>query len=680
MSFYGNFYTNKKFWSSILSHYLAFLLCVSLSKWLVVLGISFLEGDLPSYTTTIQWHKFIIRVFFGTLLTYMPLTGIFLFFFVSSLLGKLKILLFSLESWIILTTVLGFLFVKDYGYLPEYREILFLKHIQPKELLTIGLPFSEIFLASILSIVFLVWTQKKLEKSFDKNPRKKVWVFLSLVPVLIVPFAIYQFKLESLGVFSIELLQKDPSLHVLSSYIEYQKSRSELNDFQNLNVQKSHFYDPKKFRNPKDAFLLREEKKYTFPSKQVIQEPKKYNVVFFLLESMPPFVAGKKIHGKTVAPKLKKLMEDSLNFERVFASGMNSIEGQEAIYYSTYPPIMDMNNQKVQNNLSFVHILEKEGYHTSAMTSMKGNWFLGEWALNLIGHRNFYGLEDYKKESQEHFNRVENSVIYQAHNRVRSSDHFLLESLDKHIKQYSSKQQSLQQSLLKEPFFITFTSSSNHAPYKPYPENSPVKKLIPDPSETYEFFLNTYHYTGEIIAEWIEKSKNEPFFQNTLFVLVSDHKPMSLDLRKIPFLKDLNSFEQNLSLFTIYNPNIIRKNLVTESIEKRRGSHIDIGPTLLNLLGIQEGRTFFLGQSLVQDEFYSDRMVPMPRAHAILYQDYSIFGDEVSRLDLVLITKQKKKEIFEKAESFRKDLKIYEKYYRNILTHQYRAVFQNKDK
>ena len=71
--------------------------------------------------------------------------------------------------------------------------------------------------------------------------------------------------------------------------------------------------------------------------------------------------------------------------------------------------------------------------------------------------------------------------------------------------------------LMPQPFFATWLTLSSHEPFE-----TPVPKVIRG-NETVPAFLNSLHYTDQVIGEFVAFCRNEPWWQNTILVIIADH-------------------------------------------------------------------------------------------------------------------------------------------------------------
>lgn len=117
----------------------------------------------------------------------------------------------------------------------------------------------------------------------------------------------------------------------------------------------------------------------------------------------------------------------------------------------------------------------------------------------------------------------------------------------------------------KKPFAIVVLTISTHYPY-----DLPDKKFDVFKSSNRDYkFLNAYRYSDWAIANYINKAKREPYFNNTVFMFVADHSHHHF----------LNYYEDRNIPFLIYAPALLKP-----QINNQIGTQLDIIPTILGLI------------------------------------------------------------------------------------------------
>ena len=140
------------------------------------------------------------------------------------------------------------------------------------------------------------------------------------------------------------------------------------------------------------------------------------------------------------------------------------------------------------------------------------------------------------------------------------------------------------------PFFSLVFSVSNHSPFE-FPAGR--IQLYDQPQAT---VCNAVRYADYALAEFFRKARGAPYWENTLFLVVSDH-----DSRV--FGADLVPIEH------FHIPAVILGATVEPRIDQRVLSQIDLGPTLLSLMGVS-GEHPMVGHDLTRlDAEYPGRAI-----------------------------------------------------------------------
>ncbi len=271
----------------------------------------------------------------------------------------------------------------------------------------------------------------------------------------------------------------------------------------------------------------------------------KPNIIFIVWESFTEKATHYKIDGKDITPKFNELKKEGIYFSNIYAAGDRTDKGIVGIL-SGYPsqPITSIVKTPVKaSKLPMVSkTLATAGYHTSFYYG--GELEFANMKAYLLGgnFKKFTSKYDFKKEDQ--------NSKWGAHDGVVMKQ--LIEALAKE----------------SSPFFCTWLTLSSHEPFE-----VPVPAVFNGKDEA-SLFLNSLHYTDSVVYDFIQHCQQQPWWHNTLVVIVADHghrQPATgkkIDDFKIPLLFLGGALSQ--------------KNIVKERI----GSQVDIAATLLQQLNI----------------------------------------------------------------------------------------------
>jgi phosphoglycerol transferase MdoB-like AlkP superfamily enzyme len=225
-----------------------------------------------------------------------------------------------------------------------------------------------------------------------------------------------------------------------------------------------------------------------------ILSTEKPNIIIIILESYTAKWVGCLGGVPGVTPNLDKIAADGLLFTNIYAAGDRSEKGQIAIL-SGYPNQATNSIIKIPNKTralpSLNKALEKAGY-TSSYT--------------YGGELEFANIKSYLVNIG--FDNLTDKYSFSVSQRTTSwgvHDEFVFNRFSHDLK---NKQQ---------PFFATLFTLSSHEPY-----DVPMKPHFPGKDET-TLFKNSVYYTDSVIGDFINKSKMENWWQNTLVIFVADH-------------------------------------------------------------------------------------------------------------------------------------------------------------
>ncbi len=293
---------------------------------------------------------------------------------------------------------------------------------------------------------------------------------------------------------------------------------------------------------------------------------KKYNLIFILMEGWAADLMSAYGYKELTTPFFNSLKEKSLSPIGAISGGVRTTEGIYAIFCSQQNPLGETVAQSsLQNNQyqCLPDMLKKHGWHTAFFQGThKETSGTGAFAQSL-GFTESYAKEDMPEGRYKHnYWGAHDPDIYD----------FMLNKLDD----------------MPQPFLIGVNTNSTHdikvpAGVKPFFGNS-------NSEQKHQSIL---HFADQSMKEFFEEIKDKPYYNNTVFILVSDHtggKHQSIAAR-------------------YFIPGIIySENIIPAAKLNRYVSHRDFAPTVLDLLGLPASKSF-AGKSLLsgaQDVYFAD--------------------------------------------------------------------------
>jgi phosphoglycerol transferase MdoB-like AlkP superfamily enzyme len=269
---------------------------------------------------------------------------------------------------------------------------------------------------------------------------------------------------------------------------------------------------------------------------------KPLNLVIVLEESIGADFVGH-LGGKDLTPELDKLADQGMTFERLYATGIRSVRGVEAVI-TGFTPRAQLSVVKLaetqRNFFTLASLLERHGYQTSFIYGGESHFdnmkrfFLGNGFQTIIDEN------DYEEPAFTGSWGVSDEDLFdRAHETFSKAG--------------------------DQPFFSLVFTSSNHTPF-----DIPEGRVSESPYGPRETAIN---YADYALGRFFDAARQSSYWENTVFLIVADHSVRVLGGKLVP-----------VERFRI--PGVI----VGGTIEPRRlsgiASQIDLFPTLLSLIGL----------------------------------------------------------------------------------------------
>ncbi len=343
----------------------------------------------------------------------------------------------------------------------------------------------------------------------------------------------------------------------------------------------------KKYMNVADSSFVNSEIPLLHTQNSSEKNPKLYNLVIFLQESLGAEYVGH-LGGKPLTPNLDKLAKEGMFFTNLFCTGTRSVKGIESVITSFLPSpslgVLKMNESQ-ENFFTIAKLLQEKGYNTSFIYG--GSASFDNMAPFFVrnGFTKIIEQKDYK------------NPIFTGTWGV--SDEDLVQKANEYFKSQGNK-----------PFFSLMFSSSNHEPFE-FPDGK---------IELYEQPKNSVHnamkYADFAIGKFFELAKKETYYKNTIFVVIADHDTRVYGNEIIPLHK-----------YRIPCV-IIAPNIKPNTEEDFLASQIDIAPTAMDYLGLNITSPM-VGRNLRQ--FPKDKM-----AGRSIHEFNGVYGFRVGNEMIVL--------------------------------------------
>lgn len=324
------------------------------------------------------------------------------------------------------------------------------------------------------------------------------------------------------------------------------------------------------------------------------------NVVLITVESLSADFMKTYGNQENITPFIDSLSQKSLQFTNLYAAGNRTVRGLEAVTLCLPPTAGEsvVKREDNKNKFSTGSIFKQKGYSVKFMYG--GDAFFDNM-------QDFYSGNGYQIVDKSSFSPEE--ITFSNVWGVCDEDMY-----NKAIKVMNAEAKQ------NKPFFNHIMTVSNHRPFT-YPNN---KIDIPGDIKSRDGGVK---YTDYALKKFFNMARKQPWFNNTVFVIVADHCASSAGKTELPLDK------YRIPAF-IYMPN--------EKPEKcnKLMSQIDLMPTLLGLLHFDYDSKFF-GQDVLKPSY-------KPRAFIATYQDLGLIKDNVLT---ILSPKQEVKQFALKLDS-----------------------------
>ncbi len=286
------------------------------------------------------------------------------------------------------------------------------------------------------------------------------------------------------------------------------------------------------------------------------------NIVIILLESWSADLVESLSRTAGIAENFGRLEQEGILFTRTYANGHRS---QQAIcsILSGFPsvPMYDItdNQDKYRHLPSLSQKLIDKGYHTSFYFG--GNLDYGNIRSFLL-HCHFDTIVEGKNINSKIPRGklgIHDQYMFQLHHDALNH--------------------------MQQPFFSILFTASSHSPYD-QPKNTPKVAIECDETP----YLNSAKYCDYWLGKYFDSVRNEPWYKNTLFILVGDHSHPTHIKKEYHF----SAAYQHVPL--LFVGEVIPQAWRGKQIDLVC-SHVDLAYSVLQQLGI-DNQEFCWGQNI----------------------------------------------------------------------------------
>ena len=357
-----------------------------------------------------------------------------------------------------------------------------------------------------------------------------------------------------------------------------------------------------------DEVLDYTKKHYAEPNPETFGIAKGKNVIVLHLESFQQFLINMKVDGQEVTPFLNSIFQNqaTISFDNFFhevGQGKTS-DAENMLETGTFGlPQGSLFTELGSDNVfqAAPAILgQKQGYTSAVFHGNVASFWNRDHVYNNLGYDIFF--------DRSYFDESDETLGYGI--------------LDKDL--FSESAQYLEH--LQQPFYTKFLSVTNHTPYYTDDKNFDFPSLNTGNS-TVDNYVRTAHYLDQSLEQFFTYLKKSAIYQNSIFVIYGDHfgisntdnKDLASALGKDPDTwNEFDNAQMQRVPLMIHIPGYTKG-----SVNHEYGGEIDVLPTLLHLLGIDDKDYLHFGTDLLSPQH--DQVVAFRNGNFVTPK-YTILG------------------------------------------------------
>ena len=328
----------------------------------------------------------------------------------------------------------------------------------------------------------------------------------------------------------------------------------------------------KNLKNLENLKKNKESKNNNIRLKRNLDKP---HIIIYQMESVSSWPLAQ---DPSPMPHLEELMEKYITVDKFFANSCITINAEFSSMCSFYPetsgPISDLYAHN--NYYCLPEILNNYGYETSIFHANNEEF----WNRNILNekwsYKNKYFVPEYINRASDE------KVIQDVITRIKDSD----KPSFNYIVGFTSHSPH-------NKHFIEFNKINNDLEIAPYEKDlNEISKSTDRDEETIRNYLGFLGAIDEAIKTLFEELKVNNLMDKTIVIIYADHKYYNTELED----KVREFYYTNEIPFLLYVPGGY------QGEAKAIASHIDIAPTILDLIEYNRLPKNFLGQSIFSNE------------------------------------------------------------------------------
>jgi len=308
------------------------------------------------------------------------------------------------------------------------------------------------------------------------------------------------------------------------------------------------------------------------------------NVIFINAESLQQFVINNEVNGEEVTPFLNSLVEDedTYYFDNFYEqTGQGNTSDSEFLVENSLYPLS-------RGAVFFTHggneyhalpeIIKEEGYTSAVLHSNNKSFWNRDGMYESLNIEHFYGEESYEVTDED-------SIGWGLKDKP-----FFEQSIE-HLQE------------LEQPFYSKLITLTNHFPFEMDEEDTSIEPYDSN-SNTLNNYFPAVRYMDEAIEQFFNQLKESGLYDDSIIIIMGDHigisanhnKAMSMYLDKEQITPYDQVQLQRVPLF-IHIPGDGNGEVISEVT-----GQIDMKPTILSLLGIENEDDIYFGNDVFSEE------------------------------------------------------------------------------
>ena len=335
----------------------------------------------------------------------------------------------------------------------------------------------------------------------------------------------------------------------------------DIKDF-NANVEKL------KNKNPKKVARIYNEFKRSSVDNGIDTNKKNLNVILILAEGFPDKVLDSENGlSESITPNLDEFSKETINFKNYYnhtAATYRGINGQLTSGYQ-YSNGDEMGTTQIKkrfktNVISVQNILDKNGYDTSFVNPEPNQALFSKYLESL-------DFDEVVSGNSEQLSEID------GHGKVLDDE-----------ENYKVVESQMKKS--KDKFFISTYTFGTHMGL----DAEKKKKGVSGER------ANTFYYSDYAFGRFWKKFKKSKYYDNTVVIFTTDHTAF-VDASFQKAFDTKPDFFVNKVPMMIYYPGV-----QPQTIDAGGKNSLSLAPTIIDLLGYEQSKNYFLGNSLFSNQ------------------------------------------------------------------------------